>query len=45
MIRENCQKWVLKPNREAGGNNFFGDDVIKVLESLPQEMRKGYILQ
>lgn len=31
MLKENCQKWVLKPNREAGGNNFYGDEIVKFL--------------
>lgn len=31
MLKENSQKWVLKPNREAGGNNFYGDEIVKFL--------------
>ena len=38
---------MLKSNREGGGNNYFGDEVVKKLEEfskIPGELEK-YILQ
>ncbi len=36
--------FVLKPQREGGGNNFYDQDIVKMLESLNPEERKAYIL-
>lgn len=43
-VKQNPEQWILKPNREGGGNNMFGASLIPVLESLSIEERKGYIL-
>jgi glutathione synthetase len=36
--------WVLKPSREGGGNNFFGDDLVKKLNEMSPVEAQGYIL-
>jgi len=36
--------YVMKPQREGGGNNFYGDDIPKKLEELSAEERGAYIL-
>lgn len=38
------QKYVLKPQREGGGNNFYGLEIPNVLESLTKDQRQAYIL-
>lgn len=42
---DNPQKFVLKPQREGGGNNLYGDDVKEVLQACknPNEL-SAYIL-
>jgi hypothetical protein len=30
-IRENTHKYVVKPQKEGGGNNYFGNDILKLL--------------
>ncbi|KAJ2502335.1 Glutathione synthetase [Coemansia sp. RSA 1972] len=37
-------KYVVKPQREGGGYNVYGDDIPKLLTSISDEERKGYIL-
>jgi glutathione synthase len=32
ILRENPQGFVLKPNREGGGNNIYGDDILNLLD-------------
>ncbi|KAK9452252.1 glutathione synthase [Limtongia smithiae] len=45
LIRAAPQKYVLKPQREGGGNNVYKDKIPGFLESLPDESYwKGYIL-
>ncbi|XP_013382970.1 glutathione synthetase-like [Lingula anatina] len=45
MAMENPFKYVLKPQREGGGNNYFGEDVRKVLRRvLDSDERMAYIL-
>jgi len=36
--------YVLKPQREGGGNNFFGKAIIEQLHQLSAEDRKGYMI-
>lgn len=45
MALANPQRFVLKPQREGGGNNIYGDDIKVFLESMksPQE-RLAWIL-
>jgi glutathione synthase len=37
-------KYVLKPQREGGGNNFYGDDISTQLQKLSLNERNAYIL-
>jgi glutathione synthase len=32
ILRQNVNGYVLKPNREGGGNNKYGDDILTVIE-------------
>lgn len=38
------QDYVLKPQREGGGNNIYKEDIPKFLESLPEKDWEAYIL-
>ncbi|KAJ2995175.1 hypothetical protein HDV02_001001 [Globomyces sp. JEL0801] len=40
----NPSKYVLKPQREGGGNNYYGDDIKKQLTTLTEQERNGFIL-
>jgi glutathione synthetase len=40
----NPDDWVLKPHREGGGNNFFGDQLVSQLKSMSQAEGAAYIL-
>ncbi|KAJ2461265.1 Glutathione synthetase, partial [Coemansia sp. RSA 2322] len=40
----NPSGYVVKPQREGGGYNTYGDDIPKLLGKLSDEERKGYIL-
>ncbi len=49
QVRNNPDDFVLKPQREGGGNNFFGQDVIDLLQGYEhdeevQKRMKGFIL-
>jgi len=52
LIRTEPQRFVLKPQREGGGNNIYRDDIPKALAELEKEQRapgepekkEGYIL-
>lgn len=49
QVRNNPDDFVLKPQREGGGNNFFGQDVINLLQGYEhdeevQKRMKGFIL-
>ena len=41
-VRERPEDWVLKPQREGGGNNVYGKDILKFIES--KEEHKEFIL-
>ena len=41
---KNPQDYVLKPLKEGGGNNFFGDDIKLMLTSLSQEELANFLL-
>uniref|UniRef100_A0A914H118 glutathione synthase n=1 Tax=Globodera rostochiensis TaxID=31243 RepID=A0A914H118_GLORO len=41
---EHPEKYVLKPNRECGGNNFYDEKLADKLRDLPQNERASYIL-
>lgn len=36
--------WVLKPHREGGGNNFFGDQLVEQLKTMSEKEAAAYIL-
>lgn len=38
------EKYVLKPQREGGGNNIYKQDIPKFLTNIPKEDWQGYIL-
>ncbi|KAI7867099.1 glutathione synthetase [Spinellus fusiger] len=38
------EAYVLKPQREGGGNNFYGEDIVTQLTTLTAEERNAYIL-
>ncbi|KRX09258.1 hypothetical protein PPERSA_05927 [Pseudocohnilembus persalinus] len=40
----NFHKWVLKPNREGGGNNLYGTEIIQKLKEINKNDKKDYIL-
>ncbi len=40
----NPDSWVLKPHREGGGNNFFGDELVSKLQDMSQAQGAAYIL-
>ncbi|XP_059085218.1 glutathione synthetase-like isoform X1 [Tigriopus californicus] len=45
MAMKNPERFVLKPQREGGGNNTYGDDIPPFLESIKDsEERNAYIL-
>lgn len=48
-VRNNPEDFILKPQREGGGNNFYGQDVINLLQGYEQDEEvqkrmKGFIL-
>ena len=40
----NPDDWVLKPHREGGGNNFFGNDLTEKLQTMRADEWDAYIL-
>lgn len=40
----NPDDWVLKPHREGGGNNFFGDKMLAELKGMSQAKADAFIL-
>ncbi|XP_042347827.1 glutathione synthetase-like [Plectropomus leopardus] len=45
MALANPDKFVLKPQREGGGNNYFGEDIVRALQEVKgDERRAAYIL-
>ena len=45
LVRKNPKLYVLKPNKEGGGNNFFDDDILPVIKMMENtEEMKNYIL-
>jgi glutathione synthase len=41
---KNPDRWVLKPHREGGGNNFFGERLVSQLTQMSQDEAHAYIL-
>ncbi|KAJ8326408.1 Glutathione synthetase [Batrachochytrium dendrobatidis] len=44
MAISNPEKFVLKPQREGGGNNIYGSQICTVLKSMTIQERSAYIL-
>jgi len=45
MALANPDRYVLKPQREGGGNNYYGDELVSVLKSIKDPLeRSQYIL-
>ena len=40
----NPEKYVLKPQREGGGNNYFGRDITKIMTEMNPEEKAAYVL-
>ncbi|OQR95848.1 hypothetical protein ACHHYP_00022 [Achlya hypogyna] len=43
-VRANPQGYVLKPQREGGGNNFYGQEVVDQMDKMTPEELESYIL-
>lgn len=41
---EQCERFVLKPQREGGGNNIYKKDIPEYLAKLPKDQWQAYIL-
>jgi len=41
---EHPELYVMKPQREGGGNNFYGNDVREQLKTMTEKQREAYIL-
>ena len=41
---ERPDDYVMKPQREGGGHNFFGEELCAALESMTREQRSAFIL-
>ncbi len=44
LARQDPDRWVLKPHREGGGNNFFGAEMLTQLNSIRGAQEHAYIL-
>ena len=44
LAREKPSEYVMKPQREGGGHNFFGEELRAALESMTREQRSAFIL-
>ena len=44
LARERPQEYVMKPQREGGGHNYFGEELAEALTTLSREQRASYIL-
>lgn len=44
LLMNNPQNYVLKPQREGGGNNIYGLDIPAFLKTIPESQREQYIL-
>ena len=43
-VSGNPENYVLKPQREGGGNNFFGPEIPKILKTIRTDEQNAYIL-
>ncbi|KAI7877917.1 glutathione synthase [Lichtheimia hyalospora FSU 10163] len=44
MALDEPERFVMKPQREGGGNNIYGNDIPSILQKLSPEERNAYIL-
>src|SRR5689334_13119829 len=44
LALENPEHFVMKPQREGGGNNIYGNDIPQLLANLSKSERSSYIL-
>lgn len=44
MALEDPDRFVMKPQREGGGNNIYGSDITAALQKLSHTERNAYIL-
>jgi glutathione synthase len=44
MIQRDAQHYVLKPQREGGGNNIYGEDILSAFKTMSAEELSAYIL-
>lgn len=44
LTKDHPTGYVLKPQREGGSNNYYGEDIYKVLQKSSVQERKNYIL-
>mmetsp|Transcript_7340 Transcript_7340/g.16419 ORF Transcript_7340/g.16419 Transcript_7340/m.16419 type:complete len:129 (+) Transcript_7340:1003-1389(+) len=42
--RQQPAQFVMKPQREGGGNNIYGDDIVEAMQTLSREQRSAFIL-
>ncbi|XP_037629295.1 glutathione synthetase-like [Sebastes umbrosus] len=45
MALANPAEFVLKPQREGGGNNYFGEDIVGVLQEVKSDQRRAAYIQ
>ena len=43
-VSGNPENYVLKPQREGGGNNYFGSEIPKILKTIRHDEQNAYIL-
>ena len=43
-LSKHADDYVLKPQREGGGNNFFESEILKLLPTIEKEEQKAYIM-
>ena len=43
-LSNHADDYVLKPQREGGGNNYFGSDILKLIPTIKKEEQKAYIM-
>jgi glutathione synthase len=41
---ERPEDFVLKPQREGGGNNLYGDEMVRALQTMTQDEKGAFIL-
>jgi glutathione synthase len=44
LVRRDAHQYVLKPQREGGGNNIYGEDILSAFETMSPEELSAYIL-